>query len=116
MANDMTETDHDILTTLVANTKELRQRQIELAAIAADNHKEIKQEIQDLKNGYADRLAKVEMGKLSSLDFVQFRNTEFAPLFQDVKDLKSWQNKIVGALIILNILLGVAIFVVNKVW
>lgn len=105
--NDMQESDHDILITLVANMKELRIKQ-------ADNHKEIKDELTELKNGYATRLEKVEMSKFPSVDFIQFRNSEFAPLTGRVKRLENWQNTIIGGLIVLGIVLGVVEFIINK--
>lgn len=110
----MTEADHDILITLVANTAELRTKQTEMATLAALNHKEIKEQISKLENGFAHRLNEVESKKFPSVDFIQFRNYEFIPLIAEVKDLKTWKNKVIGALIVLNILLGVAMFLINK--
>jgi hypothetical protein len=79
-------TDHDILTTLVANVSFLKDSQ--------DNfHREMKDSFKELKDNYADRLSRVERG-LSDADKVYIAKVE-----QDKRDAAidkrlSWLEKI----------------------
>lgn len=73
-----TDTDHDLLITLHEQVKQVRL------------------DIKDIKDNLADRLTKVEMGKLSAVDFIQFRNSEFTPLKKSVDNLKWWLALFIG--------------------
>ena len=53
-------------------------------------------EMKDLKDNFADRINKMEFGKLSAIDFTQFRNNEFAPIVKKVNDLWDLRWKIVA--------------------
>ena len=44
----------------------------------------------DLEKGLVNRVERMEVGKFSSIDFVQFRNNEFIPLQKKVDKL--WWN------------------------
>ena len=98
-------TDHDSLITLVETVKNLKDSQDAF-------HKEMKESFVDLKFNMADRLTKVEQG-LSNTDKVFIAKNEQdrrdAMLNTRITKLENWQNKIIGGLILLNILLGLLV-------
>lgn len=119
--DDKFNTDHDMIVTLVANVEELRKNIIK-------NHEDLKGEINELKNGFASRLEKVELkadqmilNKLSTSDWVLYRNNEFVPLLDKVEKLErvraeqkgSWSTLQVVWVIIIGI--GSAIFGIGSV-
>jgi hypothetical protein len=105
MPDQLIQSDHDILNTLVANMANMKESQEKF-------HLEMKESFSDLKYNLADRLSKVENG-LTNTDKVFIAKAE-----QDRRDiefnkrlvkLEVFQQRIIGALIILNVLLGAVI-------
>ena len=105
MPDSLTPSDHDILTTLSADFRNMKESQDLF-------HKEMKESFDDLKFNLADRLTKVEQG-LSNTDKVFIAKNEQdrrdAMLNTRITKLENWQNKIIGGLTLINILLGIAI-------
>ena len=94
------QTDHDVLTTLVANVNNLAKGQDEF-------RKEVKESIEDLKNNYSFRIQGVE-------DFKNNADKVFAAkhdqdlvnddVYKQVNSLKQWRSYITGAVAILSII------------
>jgi hypothetical protein len=105
MPDTITSTDHDVLNTLVETVKNMKEGQDKF-------HIEMKESFADLKYNLADRLTKVETG-LSNADKVFMAKVEQdrrdAMLNTRITKLEFWQQKVVGGLIILNVLLGIAL-------
>jgi predicted PurR-regulated permease PerM len=109
-------TDHDVLTTLVANVTNLAKSQDEF-------RKEMKESIDDLKNNYSSRIQGIE-------DFKNNADKVFAAkhdqdgvnddLYKQVNSLKQWRSYTAGALaivtiIVLPIMAWLAVSVVNHI-
>ena len=102
MPEIITPTDHDILTTLSADFRNMKESQEAF-------HKDMKEAFADFKYNLADRLTKVETGLIDADKVYAAKKVE------DEKDEKAdaritklelWQQRIIGALIIINIILG----------
>lgn len=68
-----------------------------------DNSKVVLGELKDLKDGFAARLDRLEMGKFSSKDFVEWRNNEFVPVQATADDNKTFIENLKGKWAILAI-------------
>lgn len=73
-------------------------------------------EIKDLKDNFALRLEKVEMQKYSAHDFIQFRNSEFIPLSENVKIVSQDVRTLMQYRWILAGVVGVAIVLAPFIW
>ena len=105
MPDTITPSDHDKLTTLVAVVSNMKESQDKF-------HVEMRDSLKDLKDNYAERLNIVEKG-LAGTDKVFIAKNEQdrrdAMLNSRITKLEFWQQKIIGGLIILNVLLGIVI-------
>lgn len=98
-------TDHNNIVTLVESVKNIKESQDRF-------HIDIKAQIDDLKNNFASRLETVEAIQRSN------PNSYPSKIEQDkVNDsvdtrvgiLETWQNRIIGGLILFNVILGSAL-------
>ena len=98
----MPETDGNIAR-LDVSVARLDERLKSLEKKTDDHHEIVLNKIQELKDGLIDRVVKLEMqvtrmegGKFSSVDFIQFRNNEFIPVSKKVSNLVWWLALFIG--------------------
>lgn len=97
--------DHDLITALVVNVQNIKESQDRF-------HIDIKAQIDDLKNNFAGRLETVEAIQRSNPNLYPSKieqNKFNDSLDSRISTLETWQNRIIGGLILFNIILGIVV-------
>ena len=104
MPEQLTKYEESVIT-LIANVKNLGDSQKELRL-------EVKQGFDELKNNWNSRLSKVEEG-MNNADKVfaakEVEDSRDARADARITKLENWQQRIIGGLTLINILLGIAV-------